>query len=207
MPEFKNVGPMKTRASRHLHRFFQRHLADVRLFYDHGCGYGGWTKYVADLTGGKAAIFDTDEAATAHTRDVLGDSFTESQGPFDAILCFGVLELLEEPDQVALLKTFAASLQGRLLVQYNFYNPVGLRWLALRLRHGNPIKWHEANRFHRTYFSRSKVEDLYRRGGFRIVEKCHPILENHLPFALNSFLSPLIPSRFHSLFYYALEKA
>lgn len=207
MLEFKNVGPITTRASHHLHGFFQRHLGGVRLIYDHGCGYGGWTKYIAELTDAKAAIFDPDEAASVHTRNVLGDRFTESEGPFDAIMCFGVLELLEESDQIALLKTFAEKLQGKLLVQYNFYNPLGLRWIALRLRHGDPIKWHESNRFHRTYFSRAKVEDIYRRAGFRIVEKCHPILENHLPFAVNGVLGPLVPSRFHSLFYYALEKA
>ncbi len=207
MLEFRNVGPMQTRASRHLQLFLERHLAGVRLFYDHGCGYGGWTKFIAELADAKAAIFDPDEAASAHTSGVLGQRFTESKGPFDAILCFGVLELLEEPDQLALLKSFADMLQGKLLVQYNFYNPLGLRWLALRLRHGNPIKWHEKNRFHRTYFSRAKVEDIYSQAGFRIVEKCHPILENHLPFGVNAFFGPLVPSRFHSLFYYALEKA
>lgn len=193
-------------ASPHLKRFFERAFAGARLIYDHGCGYGGWTEYITSMTGAHAAVFDPDEQACIHTRKVLGTRLSNSEGPFDAIMCFGVLELLEEGDQVALMREFAAKLTGKLVVQYNFYNPLGLRWIAIRLRHGDPVKWHEANRFHRTYFKRTKVERMFRQAGFQIVEKIHPTIENHLPFSVNSMMGPFIPSLFQTTFYYSLEK-
>lgn len=205
MSEFQNVGPLSIRVSRTLHDFFVRNIKDAKLIYDHGCGYGGWTSHIAHLVDGKAAIFDPDEDGCTYTKLLLGDRFVESTGPFDLIMCFGVLELLEEQDQEQLLKEFRLKLNGRLLIQYNFYNPLALRWLALRLKYGDSVAWHEKNRFHRTYFSRRHVETMFRKAGFLIVEKCHPTLENHLPFAVNNVLGPIIPSPFHMTFFYALE--
>ena len=208
MREFENVGPGQVRTSKALERFFVRNLKDVDLLYDHGCGYGAWTDYLSQLAGAQAAIFDPDADAYAHTRSVLGSRFSDSEGPYDAILCFAVLELFDEARQLELLREFAANLRGRrLLVQYNIYNPLALRWLAIRLTRGNPIEWHENSRFHRSYLKRSQVEALFRKAGFSIVEKCHPFLENHLPFALNSLFGPIVPSALHMTFFYALEKA
>jgi SAM-dependent methyltransferase len=205
--EFQNVGPLKIKAPWHLEKFFSRHTVGTKLIYDHGCGYGGWTNHMSMLTGANIAIFDPDADGCAYTKNLLGDRIVESDGPFDTIMCFGVLELLEELDQIALLKKFANSLRDQLLIQYNFYNRFALRWIALKVKHGNPINWHEKNRFHRTYFLRNYVEAMFAKAGFRIVEKCHPTLKNHLPHVVNNKLGPIVPSHFHMTFYYALEKA
>ena len=207
MPEFANAGPQKPRSPKALDAFFARHLAGVKLIYDHGCGYGGWTDHIARLTGAQAAIFDPDAQAHDYTKSLLAERFSDSQGPFDAIMCFAVLELLDEAAQLELLRQFARDLRGtRLLVQYNIYNPLALRWLAIRLRHGDPVEWHERSRFHRSYMKRAQVEDLFRRAGFSIVGKQHPVLENHLPASVNKVLGPIVPSTFHMTFFYALEK-
>lgn len=205
MSEFQNAGPLTIKVSRSLKRFFSRNISNSGLMYDHGCGYGGWTKYISDTFDMNAAIFDPDSDAHNYTKNLISNRFSNAEGPFDTIICFGVLELLEEADQELLLKKFKSSLKGKLLVQYNFYNPFSLRWMILRLKNGDPIKWHEENRFHRTYFSRNHIENIFMKSGFKIVEKCHPNIENHLPFFINNIFGPIVPSRFHMTFYYSLE--
>lgn len=204
--EFQNVGPLGVASSKLLDRFLLRHLSGAKLIYDHGCGYGTWARHVSMLVGAKMAIYDPDPQASAHARELLGEKFSDSDGPFDGIICFAVLELLDKQEQVDLLRTFADKLRGRLVIQYNVYNALSLRWLAMRFVHGNPIAWHEKHRFHRSYLKRRQVEDLFHAAGFSIVERCHPVLENHLPRRLNSVLGPMVPAAFHMTFYYALEK-
>ena len=206
MAEFQNVGPLGVASSKLLDRFLLRHLSGAQLIYDYGCGYGTWACHISKLTGAKMALYDPDPQAVAHARDLLGDSLANSSGPFDGIICFAVLELLDEQEQLKLLESFAEKLRGRLVIQYNVYNPTSLRWLAMRLAHGNPVIWHEEHRFHRNYLKRRQVERLFYAAGYSIVERCHPVLENHLPHQVNAALGPIVPSAFHMTFYYALEK-
>jgi cyclopropane fatty-acyl-phospholipid synthase-like methyltransferase len=203
--EFQNVGYFGVKPFPRLVRFFKRHISGARSIYDHGCGYGGWTSYLAELTDARVAIYDPDVKAQEHTKKLLGESYTECKGPFDAIICFGVLELLEREAQVNLLKEFRQKLKGSLLVQYNVYNPLALRWLAIRLSKGDPVSWHERHRFHRSYLSRKEVECLFIEAGFSVVERCMPSVENHLPYLVNRFLAQLFPISLHSTIFYAVK--
>lgn len=206
MAEFKNSGPMSARTFGRLDKFFLRNFADAKLIYDHGCGYGGWTNHISSLIGAQMSIFDPDVDAYKYTNSLLNERLSQSKGPFDAIMCFAVLELLDGADQLKLLREFHDLVTGSVILQYNVYNPYSPRWIALRAAHGNPISWHENHRFHRSYLTPAQVDELIHNSGFEIVEKCCPVLEAHLPPMVNNLLAPMVPSRFHSTIYYALSK-
>jgi hypothetical protein len=202
--EFLNSGPLKVRPYPSLNCFFRRTLHGVRTIYDHGCGYGAWTNYLSQLSGARVTVYDPDISAAQYTKNLLGDRSMESIGPYDAIMCFAVLELLTESEQKSLLLEFRSK-TNKLIILYNVYSPLALRWLVIRLLKGDPIEWHEKNRFHRSYLTARQVESLFIASGFRIARRCTPAVENHLPRILNMCLAPLFPISMHSTIYYALE--
>ncbi len=205
--QFQNVGHIAAKPFPKLISFFRRHLPVTGCIYDHGCGYGGWTRYLAELTGAQFVIYDPDTKAQQYTQKLLGEFHSEFSGPYDSIICFGVLELFDEKKQLKMLKELREKLKadGTLLVKYHVYNPLALRWLAIRLLKGDPISWHERYRFHRNYLSRHEVEQLFLSAGFIVVERLTPFIEGHLPSVINRLLAPLLPCSFHEQFFYALN--
>ena len=122
---------MSVRSYPSLDAFFIRALNGSRIIYDHGCGYGAWTNYIASMINARVAIFDPDIKAFEYTKNLLdenGGRFIELSGGYDAIICFAVLELLSEDDQLELLNKFKGMLnhRGRLIIQYNLYNRCGV---------------------------------------------------------------------------------
>jgi SAM-dependent methyltransferase len=206
--KFQNNGYMLPEINAILNDFFTRRLTKCHKILDYGCGYGGWTKYFYDRTSAKIIdLYEPDTQALEYCKKLIPVSNVNYGKEYDLIICSGVLELLSEADQEILLTDFGKKLQknGGLIVQYNTYNRLSLRWIIIRILHGDPIKWHEKFRFHRSYLNNKSVEYLFERAGFKIIDKCAPNIENHLPKKVNELLS-FIPFAFKSNLWFYLEK-
>lgn len=210
--EFQNAGTFEIRnLEPDLHRMLSDAVAGRRTLLDYGCGYGGWLRYFLRLNDRfRFRAFDPDAAAEAFTRGLAPERSDPNLSKFDTIICFGVLELMTEAEQAALLQSFEAQLEpgGCLLIQYNVFNILAPRWLFFTiLGKGNARAFHQKFRFNRSYLSSSKVEKLFSDAGFAIVECQTNKFWHKLPRALNRALLAILRSRrFHSQLFYRLER-
>lgn len=209
--EFRNVGALEVKGLRpELEAMLERAIAGCRTLLDHGCGFGGWTAYFLKRNAGfRFKAFDPDQEGQAYTCALAPARCDQSLDRFDVILCFGVLELLPEAEQVALLRSFAAQLNpgGRCLIQYNVFNLLAPRWFVFFLAgRGRAQAFHQRFRFNRTYFGYRKVAEILERGGFRIVEREVNGFWHKLPRQLDRAMTRVITARhFYSQFFYWLE--
>lgn len=208
---FRNAGAHEVTGLRpDLDAMLERAITDCGTLLDHGCGFGGWTGYFLKRNATfRFKAFDPDKEGEDYTRALAPDRCDQTLEQFDVILCFGVLELLPEADQVALLREFAAQLNpgGRCLIQYNVFNLLAPRWFVFWLAgRGRPKAFHQRFRFNRTYFGYRKVADIFERGGFRIVEREVNGFWHKLPRPFDRAMTRVITARhFYSQFFYRLE--
>lgn len=209
---FQNVGTFEISGLEpKLRRMLSDAIGGRRTLLDHGCGYGGWMRYFLALNRDfRFRAFDPDKAAEEFTRNLAPERHDAALTKFDAIVCFGVLELLSEAEQAALLKEFESQLEpgGCLLVQYNVFNILAPRWLFFTIMgKGNAKAFHQKVRFNRSYLSSEQVERLFHEAGFKVTECRTNKFWHKLPRPLNDALLAILRSRrFHSQLFYRLER-
>jgi hypothetical protein len=179
---------------------------------DYGSGYGDWLQVFNRCNPHfRYQVYEPDAQARDCAEAVLPGRHDSSLSSFDRIVCFAVLELLPPTEQHRILREFRGRLRlgGSVLIQYNVYNRLSPRWVAMALRSGGRAKqFHQSRRFDRSYLSSSEVEALFKRAGFRVVTWATNRLHHRLPRALDRSLQAILRSkRFHSQIFYRLVPA
>lgn len=211
MKEFKNIGALKLVVPDHLQKFFSRNIDDksTPMILDYGCGYGSWTLFFGQqFNNFHASVYDPDREAEAYTKNLLGEHLVEAAN-FDYILIFAVLELLPREVQIQVLRKLKSQLkpQGKIIVLYNVYNALSLRWLVFSLLSlGRPTAYHENKKFHRSYLSADNVEQMFTECGFRIRDWETTGLYPKLPQTVNNFFARNVRwKKIYSTIFYCIE--
>lgn len=189
----------------------RRALAGRRSLLDYGCGYGGWLAYFLEVNKSCSySTFDIDKSAEKHAQSIAPSRYQPRSRGFDAIACFAVLEILPYEDQLALLEKLSNMLEynGVLLIQYNTYNPMSIRWIMIWIASlGNPRQYHDSNRFKRSYLSPSDVERILQSCGMKIIEKERGPIFHKFPRWFDRLISKMLRfDRIYSQFFYVLQK-
>lgn len=210
--QFRNVGPLAVpKLAQRLEGLFRALLArDEPHVLDYGCGYGGWIKYIMSLKPQtRYRAIDIDQEALAYTKGLFPARYDESLTQFDAVMAFGLFELIPVAEQERLLEEFKAMLApgGTLVLQYNIYNPFSIRWLLLFLAsRGRPKQYHLERKYYRTFSTIAQIDAMFIRHGYRIDACATNTLSSFLPIGLDRALRLLFRSRhFHSTLYYFLR--
>ena len=171
---FANTGPLPESKDEKLLTWIEANLPENRKsLLDFGAGYGTWTKQIAELgTFAKVNIIEPDQMAFDYTRKALGKKFHSSAKSYDLILAFAVLELLdldENSSQLAKFSNLLDSDKSKVLILYNFYHKWSIRWILFWLVSlGNPRKYHQTKKFHRSYLSFRDFSEICDENGFKI---------------------------------------
>jgi hypothetical protein len=204
MKIFENKGPADVLPYPNVAKMIYNACSNASSICDYGCGYGNWIKYIMSISDAHISAFDIDQGALEYTKRMIGNKWVDPEGSFDVILLFAILEILEPEEQRLLLLKLRSKLSRELLIQYNVYNPLSLRWLIIRCISKSPKEWHEKERFHRSYLSHEEVEEMFSLCGYKIIQRVAPTVDNHLPRFVNNIASWFTPLIMKSTFFYRL---
>lgn len=177
---------------------------------DFGCGYGSWIEYL--FTHYKSfyyQVYDIDSSAENHAKNLFPEYYNSQTDKFDIILVFALLELFSYDEQKKLLLKLKNKIKsnGRIILQYNVYNILSLRWILFYiLSLGKPIQHHEKRKFHRSYLTIKEVEKLCQESGYSIEDWGRGYFYTRFPTWLNNFVDKLIKSKkFYPTIFYVLK--
>ncbi len=155
---------------------------------DYGCGTGVRTERMVHYLGQRRIylhLYDIDPELLRSSYARLNhqvlqiQTFDKSPRKFDAIICYAVLELLEQWEQRETIQLFADCMDhdSRLFLLHTNWHPLNARTLVFFLRSlldreviGSAQKCHSKYRFARNYGSYAALLSLIEKSGLEIKE-------------------------------------
>lgn len=187
-----------------------RSLQNAEILLDFGCGTGVWLRYFLQINPNlQYQVFDIDKRAETLARAIAPERLADSASRFDVIVLFAILELLTEEEQEEILRSIVEKLQpsGKILVQYNIYNRLSPRWIALAFAGmGRARRYHSDQRYGRSYLTMQQAEAIFTRSGLTITDRATGLLHHKIPKIMEGILRWFLRApRFHSQIYYVLK--